>query len=99
MDTFERSEFAKRLNTVFRLTQVDPPLDLKLVEVSELFTPPGQESFSLTFSGPRKQLLPQGTNLFRHEQMGEFQIFTTPIREDANAYYYEAIFNRVVPMD
>lgn len=96
MATFERDEFAKHVNSNFQLPQVDPKLDLRLVEVSDLIRFPGQESFSLILHGPKERLLPQGTNRFHHEVLGDFDIFTVPIREDATGIYYQAVFNRLV---
>jgi uncharacterized protein DUF6916 len=95
MTTLTQPEFSKYLNSTFCLSDIEPRLELVLVEVSPLRRPAGQETFSLLFRGPKDQFLPQGTNLFRHDQMGEFEMFSTPIKEDANYYYYEAIFNRI----
>jgi hypothetical protein len=39
--------------------------------------------------------LDQGTRFFKHDQMGEFEIFIVPMRQDEQGFYYEAIFNRV----
>jgi len=88
--------FAESLNTKFQ-AQLDNEkyLELDLVEVSELTRTPRQEQFSLVFRGPREFFLGQGTREMEHELMGQFQIFIVPIREDAQGYYYEAIFNRI----
>jgi len=41
------------------------------------------------------QFLDQGVRPFKHEQMGEFEMFIVPIQQDANGFYYEAVFNRI----
>jgi hypothetical protein len=95
MATLEQPEFTKQLNTSFRLPHTEPPTELLLVEVSPLRRLPGQETFSLVLRGPKDQFLPQGTNYFEHDQMGAFEMFSTPIKEDADYFYYEAVFNRI----
>jgi hypothetical protein len=99
MTTLEQDEFAKHLNTTFRVLQIEPPLDLQLIEVSDVKHFPGQESFSIVFQGPGNNFLPQGINEFHHEVIGDFAIFTVPIREDSNGFYYEAIFSRLIDED
>ncbi len=96
MANLERDEFAQHLNTTFHLSQTNPPLGLQLIEVSEIKRAPGLERFWLVFSGPKELFLPQGTHQFHHENLSDFEMFTVPIREDENGYYYEVIFNRFV---
>jgi hypothetical protein len=68
---------------------------MELFDVSELKQYPRQEEFTLTFRGPADAFLGQGPRLFRHEQMGECELFIVPIRQDEHGYYYEAVFNRI----
>ena len=70
-------------------------VDVELVEVSELKLYPRQEEFSVVFRGPANAFLGQGGRLFTHDQMGQFELFIVPIRQDQQGYYYEAIFNRL----
>jgi hypothetical protein len=70
-------------------------VELELIDVSELKLYPRQEEFTLTFRGPSGPFLDQGLHLFRHDQMGEFELFIVPLREDAQGFYYEAVFNRI----
>ena len=51
------------------------------------------ERFSVVFEGPPKLMLPQQTFSMRHEQMGEFVIFMTPLNKSENGIRYEAVFN------
>ena len=39
--------------------------------------------------------LDQGVRDFSHDQMGQFELFIVPIRQDAQGFYYEAVFNRI----
>jgi hypothetical protein len=88
--------FSKNANTKFQV-QVDEntPVELELTEISELKLYPSQEEFSLLFRGPLEAFLDQGVRYFKHDQMGEFELFIVPINKDAQGYYYEAIFNRI----
>lgn len=88
--------FTQHAGTKFRV-QVDENtgVELELIEVSELKVYPRQEEFSLVFRGPSEAFLDQGARLFTHEQMGEFELFIVPIRQDGQGFYYEAIFNRI----
>src|ERR1043166_7381325 len=88
--------FSQNANTKFQV-QVDEntPVELELTNVSELKVYPQQEEFTLTFRGPLSQFLDQGVRPFKHEQMGEFEMFIVPVKQDAVGFYYEAVFNRI----
>ena len=89
-------EFTRNANTNFQV-QVDEntAVELDLTEVSELKLYPRQEEFTLLFRGPLNAFLDQGVRNFKHERMGEFELFIVPIKQDADGFYYEAIFNRI----
>ena len=88
--------FNKHEGTKFQV-QVDENTDveLELADVSELKLYPQQEEFSIVFRGPSDAFLGQGVRLFTHEQMGQFELFIVPLRQDDRGFYYEAIFNRL----
>ena len=96
MADLTHEEFSRHADTKFQV-QVDEnsPVELDLIEVSELKIYPQQEEFTLTFRGPLNAFLEQGVRPFRHDQMGEFELFIVPIKQDAEGFYYEAVFNRV----
>lgn len=89
-------EFSKHANTKFQV-QLDqhPPVDLDLIEVSELKVYPQQEEFTILFRGPLEAFLDQGARFLRHDLMGEFELFIVPVKQDAEGFYYEAVFNRI----
>ena len=88
--------FTQNANTTFKvLLDENTAVELELVEVSELKLYPLQEEFALEFRGPRDMFLGQGVRDFAHEQLGQFEMFIVPVREDAQGFYYEAIFNRI----
>ena len=88
--------FSQNANTKFQV-QVDEhtAVELELIEVSEIKLYPGQEEFSLEFLGPSDAFLDQGVRNFNHDQMGEFELFIVPIKQDAQGFYYEAVFNSI----
>ena len=88
--------FSQHVNSNFRV-QLDENtgVEVELVEVSELKLYPRQEEFAIVFRGPLNAFLGQGVGYFKHEQMGDFEIFIVPIRQDEQGVYYEAIFNRL----
>lgn len=70
-------------------------VELELADVSELKLYPQQEEFTLVFRGPSDAFLDQGARMFTHEQMGQFELFIVPVRQDEQGFYYEAVFNRL----
>ena len=88
--------FAPNANTKFQVpVDENTTVELALINVSELKVYPQQEEFTLTFRGPLSQFLGQGVRPFKHEQMGAFELFIVPVKQDADGFYYEAVFNRI----
>ena len=94
--SLKHEEFSKHANTKFQV-QVDENTQvvLELIAISELKVYPQQEEFTLEFRGPSDMFLSQGAHDFKHEQMGQFELFIVPIRQDQQGFYYEAIFNNL----
>lgn len=88
--------FSQQAGTKFQV-QFDEnnTVEVELIEVSELKVYPQQEEFTLQFRGPSNVFLGQGVHPFTHDQMGQFELFIVPIRQDQQGFYYEAIFNRL----
>lgn len=70
-------------------------VELELTEISELKRNPRQEEFAIVFRGPLDAFLGQGIRLFTHNELGQFEMFIVPIRQDEQGFYYEAVFNRI----
>ena len=89
-------EFTKHANTKFQV-QADEnnQVELDLTAVSELKLHPQQEEFALQFRGPLNQFLGQGVRDVTHDQMGQFELFIVPIKQNEQGFYYEAVFNRL----
>jgi hypothetical protein len=97
MANLTHDEFSKHVGSKFQIPLADGDFNLTLAEVKAYMPGDNEESgmerFSVFFDGPADLLLPQQTYLLRHEQMGEFDIFMTPISGDAKGIRYEAVFN------
>ena len=88
--------FTQNANTKFQvLLEENATVELELVDVSELKLHPRQEEFALEFRGPTEMFLGQGLRNFAHEQIGEFELFIVSVRQEADGFYYEAVFNRI----
>jgi len=85
----------ENLNTKFQVSVEDASIiDLDLTEVSELNLAGNQEQFSILFRGPGDRFLGQGIRSLAHEILGQTEVFLVPVRQDAEGFYYEAVFNR-----
>jgi len=95
-DSLTHEVFTQHANTKFQV-QVDENTDVEveLIHVSELKVYPQQEEFSIVFHGPLDPFLGQGVRSFKHDRMGQFELFVVPIKQDEQGFHYEAIFNRV----
>jgi hypothetical protein len=51
-----------------------------------------RDPYSLVFRGPASPVLPQRIYRFRHERMGDLELFLVPIGPDGEGMRYEAIF-------
>ena len=88
--------FTKYANTKFQVqADENTAVELELTEVSEFKIYPQQEEFAILFRGPLDTFLDQGIRAFSHDQMGEFELFIVPVRQDAQGFYYQAVFNRM----
>jgi uncharacterized protein DUF6916 len=88
--------FSRNANTEFRVViDENTSVPLELTNVSELKLYPQQEEFALEFRGPLNMFLDQGVRNVSHDQIGEFELFIVPIKQDERGFYYEAIFNRL----
>jgi hypothetical protein len=99
-----RSTFARHIGDIFRIqAEFSGPAALHLFKARDLRSTPAllaqgqaidtERAFSLLFRGPADRPLGQAVYHFDHEQMGGFDLFIVPMRPEADARYYEAIFN------
>jgi hypothetical protein len=89
-------EFSKAKNTKFKVEfDENTNVELELIAVSDVKLYPRQEEFAIEFRGPLETFLGQGGRNFSHDQMGQFELFIVPIKQDAQGFYYEAVFNRL----
>jgi hypothetical protein len=96
MEGLTHEAFRQQAGTRFKVAVgEDRAVDLDLVEISDIKLYPGQEGFEIVFRGPLNAFLGQGVRPFTHAELGEFEAFIVPIRQDDQGFYYEAVFNRL----
>ena len=103
--TLTRSTFEPYVGQRFRLRSSSAGANgLELFKVRALRLGPStstqanrDENFSLLFRGPLAEPLEQGVHDLEHRRLGEVAIFLVPMLPEADARYYEGIFNRYVP--
>lgn len=96
MEGLTHEAFRQQAGTKFQVkVGEDNAVELDLVEISEIKLHPGQEQFEIVFRGPLNAFLGQGVRPFMHDDLGQFEMFIVPIRQDEQGFYYEAIFNRL----
>lgn len=94
-----KTMFEATLTTRFWLVdQGREPYAMDLIEVSDGYSTPQQEQFSLRFRGDPSQVLPQRIYPMQHESIGDFDLFLVPIGRDDSGTFYEAVFNRLLPL-
>ena len=89
--THER--FVPLMHTYFQVLRQDGEIPLQLVEVSEVQSSGGSETFSVVFRGPSAAPLPQATYQFRQDNASALDLFIVPIGVDKDGVRYEAVFN------
>jgi hypothetical protein len=95
LEDLTRDSLAENVNTKFRLAVAsDEPLEIELIEVSELNRVGKSEQFSAVFRGASSFFLQQSNYRLEHERLGAFDLFLVPIAREADGFRYEAVFNR-----
>ena len=88
--------FTESLNTRFRIISDAAAVEVELIEVRPGRSTPRQEQFALLFQAPQDVPLQQGMFRLEHDKIGTFDLFLVPVRKDKQAFYYEAVFNRLL---
>ncbi|PWW00754.1 hypothetical protein DFQ01_112107 [Paenibacillus cellulosilyticus] len=88
--------YKQAVNTAFEVVGLERKVELTLAVVEKVKEDPGFERFTLLFDGPSDVFLPQQTLPLYHADLGELDIFVSPIGPTANGYRYEAIFHMAI---
>jgi hypothetical protein len=92
------------LNTRFQVhTSSGTAINLELIKVTgwqptsaaKSANAANLECFSALFRGPRRNALESGTYRITHDQLGDFELFITPVNDHKKEQFYEAVFNRL----
>jgi hypothetical protein len=94
-----RSSYAGRIGQRFATGSAE----LRLLSLSDVAGAAVQRSlagsedaFALTFSGPLGPVLATGTHTLRHEELGTFDLFVSPVEQPHADRRYEAVVDRSV---
>ena len=92
----KKSSFDPHLNSKFEvLTEAEGLVEVELVEVTE-HKYENMETFSVLFKGPKEKFFDQKLYKVDHAKMGEIELFLVPVvNQKQDAFYYEAVFNRL----
>jgi hypothetical protein len=92
-----RPVYDEHLNSIFQLHASETEtIDLELVQVNALVSPPGNEQFSLIFRAPLSMPPVQGLYSLQHGQLGTSDLLLVPVSRDEAGVYFEAAFNRII---
>ena len=96
LEKLTRQSFSDRLNSKFQLfISDDSTVDIELIEVEQRRSTTRQEQFSVVFLVPPSVPALQGVYRVKHDDLGEFELFLVPYKQEAEATYFEAFFNRL----
>jgi hypothetical protein len=90
------AEFEPHLKKLFRFKGVRPALKLEQIDVRDHEPLPGlgYKAFSLIFSGPRDEVMPEGLYTAEVEGGPSFEFYINPIHTVArDRQDYQAVFN------
>lgn len=105
-DPFSFDAFSSQVNTIFavhaapgrvvRLKLVEASMDRPRAQLGRRPPPDADnEKFSIVFSGPRNELLPQEIFTLEHPKLGRMDLLLVPIfTRNPQKMDYEVVFNR-----
>jgi hypothetical protein len=74
----------------------DATVPLEVLSVERRGDVPNMVQFSIVFRGPADPVYPQAMYRFRHEVLGDYAFFITPVARTAGGTDYEACFSHGV---
>lgn len=100
LDDFTIDSLKEHLGTDFEVVS-EGTLNLTLIfeDINIHINTREHQNFSLIFRGPLQPFLSQGIRLLRHPHFGMSEIFLVPVGKDQTGYIYEAVFNRIQPLE
>ena len=91
------NDFSSHLNTTFKIQISDEiQLDAELIEITKLnnYSPLQRNPFSIVFRTDQKnEYYQQGIFTIIHPEIGNLELFLTPIGFDKIGMIYEAVFS------
>jgi hypothetical protein len=95
LENLHLESFSEHVNSKFSVKRESAgAVELQLVEAQSVGANPAYEQFSLLFRGPLNSFLEQSIYSFEHDDLGTFEMFIVPVRQDKNGFQYQSIINR-----
>ncbi|MEM8696428.1 MAG: hypothetical protein AAGE05_10445 [Pseudomonadota bacterium] len=93
IDSLTADRFEELESEIFTVTSIEPSQSLRLIEIVRK----GQGermggSFSLLWQSDTDMILPQGSYVLEHGDLGQLELFIVPVGEMDGGVHYEAIF-------
>jgi hypothetical protein len=93
LTTVTAEQFAKFQDQEFVIISAEPPVTLKLIEVTKLGTGEREGgAFSLLWQGPQTPALTQEIHKLSHPETGDQDVFLVPVAQKEAGFQYEAVF-------
>lgn len=89
-----RDTFSPLVDSEFQIFTMAGRVRVTLAYVSSTLSDPYSSGFSLLFHGPQPTLEP-AIYLMRHDELGEFYLFISPVGRQRGHATYEAVFSRM----
>lgn len=97
LEKLTRQSFSDLLNSKFQMfISADSAVEIELVEVVQRRSTPRQEQFAVAFRVPASVPALQGVYRIKHDDLGDVELFMVPYKQEAEATYFEAFFNRIL---
>ena len=96
LDILSYDELASQVGMKFLIVRLPGSVEIELIKVTERRADRRQESFSLVFLGPGKEVLPQCIYMLQREGVEAGSLFLVPTAMTERGVEYEAAFNRLL---
>lgn len=93
IDSLTADRFEELDGKTFTVKSVEPEQSLRLVEIARKGESERRgDAFSLLWQSDTDTILPQGSYVLEHDELGELELFIVPVGETDKGVHYEAIF-------
>jgi hypothetical protein len=95
IEQYNPETFEPHVGSMFRAEAAGDVVPLQLAEVKRGLSTPRVLQFSLFFKGPLQPFLPQQTVHFKHDVLGDMDLFIVPVGKEESGFIYQVVFTRL----